>query len=943
MVRYNGPIRVFNPSDGIPTDAAGGGAGGDQTAAALSGMSAQAQAAWQTVDNLSATATTGPVGSGASVTVTGTVPNKTINFTIPRGRDGKDGIGNDAAVQVAMSQQAGTAMRVGVQAGTVGLLVIADSKGAGTGLTNYADRWQNRLAALMRARFPITGGDTMRGLIPANMSDPYNAMSGRPTTTGTTYPVDTAGLGYNTLQLELGSVLTFPAATWPAASTLPIGYHTHYGANGTLQVLIDGVVQTEINCAGAGEGAPMRTSIPIAAGTHTVSMRPKAGTAPVRPMYIEQRSTATGWHLYDAARPGLAARHVIDRPGAPQGGSSFAAAVAGLPSVRLAVVALGANDMTISTPAQYGADIRAVVGMVKAGHPTAGVVVVLPAALTDDSAVVDDVQAYHTAARAALVDVPDLSIVAETQLVDLTGPNAGAWLADSVHPNAFGHDLISRALAGSLIGLDGPSDALTLVEAAAAPAVTAAQSAQTSAASSASSAANAVTLAQQAQAAALEVPDANMRAILDNPATETGALARMWPRYVPGGQPGGQQGPAGANSIGGLKSNAIGDDLSGCLIAGGGTDTGAVGGYANVIGAGIPANIGTTSPNYNMADPTLLRGTNANVSAILGGYDNLASGLASMIASQHGYIAPAATHASIFGGSYHKILAGDYSVILGGTDSTIEAGVGQVLLGRGITLKGAGYNTASGINHVVDGQSNTAIGSSHVVTGSFNTAMGALHNVTTSEGTALGRENTVTGQSGTAVGRLNTVAGFRAFAAGESNVANGTASIALGLRSQALAVNSYAHGRDAIAKVDGQEAFATGYFTTPGDAQASKFTLRTQTTTAASTVIGTNGGSIGQWLMLNGATVFEATVIAFEPATNDTKAWKITGIARQGASGAAVLVAPATVTVINASAGAAAWNTAVVPGTQTITVRAIGEAGKTIRWSAILETVEVAA
>ena len=53
MVRYNGPIRVFNPSDGIPTDAAGGGAGGDQTAAALSGMSAQAQAAWQTVDRVS--------------------------------------------------------------------------------------------------------------------------------------------------------------------------------------------------------------------------------------------------------------------------------------------------------------------------------------------------------------------------------------------------------------------------------------------------------------------------------------------------------------------------------------------------------------------------------------------------------------------------------------------------------------------------------------------------------------------------------------------------------------------------------------------------------------------------------------------------------------------------------------------------------------------------
>lgn len=446
----SGDPTAFHATYGSPTP--------DSVEAAFNAAKGAADGAYDTLANLAATSATVEAGTPASVSVTGPMGAKVLNFQIPRG---PRGLSDDGAVQVAMSQQAGTAMRVGVNAGTVGLLVIGDSKTAGTGLTNYVDRWQNRLAALMRARFPITGGDTMRGLIPANMSDPYNAMSGRPTTTGTTYPVDTAGLGYNTLQLELGSTLTFPAATWPAASTLPIGYHTHSGANGTLQVLIDGVVQTEINCAGTGEGAPLRTSIPIAAGTHTVSMRPKAGTAPVRPMYIEQRSSATGWHLYDASRSGLAARHVVAGPsGAAQGDESFAAAVAGLPSVRLAVVALGANDMTISAPAQYGADLRSVVVMVKAGHPTAGVVVVLPAALTDDSAVVDDVQAYHTAARSALDGVPDLSILAETQLVDLTGPNAGAWLADSVHPNAFGHDLISRALGGSLIGLDAASAAV---------------------------------------------------------------------------------------------------------------------------------------------------------------------------------------------------------------------------------------------------------------------------------------------------------------------------------------------------------------------------------------------------------------------------------------------------------------------------------------------------
>lgn len=60
-------------------------------------------------------------------------------------------------------------------------------------------------------------------------------------------------------------------------------------------------------------------------------------------------------------------------------------------------------------------------------------------------------------------------------------------------------------------------------QAAAAPAVTAAQSAKSSAASSATSAANAVTLAQQAQKAALEVPDNNVSALIRNPATQTTA------------------------------------------------------------------------------------------------------------------------------------------------------------------------------------------------------------------------------------------------------------------------------------------------------------------------------------------------------------------------------------------------------------------------------------
>lgn len=91
MARVNGPISVFNPGDGIPTDASGGGAGGDSTAAAIATAGAQALAAQQTIQNLQGAATTLPAGSAATVTVSGTGTSKVINIGVPRGADGADG------------------------------------------------------------------------------------------------------------------------------------------------------------------------------------------------------------------------------------------------------------------------------------------------------------------------------------------------------------------------------------------------------------------------------------------------------------------------------------------------------------------------------------------------------------------------------------------------------------------------------------------------------------------------------------------------------------------------------------------------------------------------------------------------------------------------------------------------------------------------------------
>lgn len=427
----------------------------DSIEAALQSLGGKADVALEAVEDLTVIAQTLPAGSTATASWSGTAPALTLTLGVP---SGPRGLASDGAVQVALSQQAGTAMRaVHADTNAGGILVIGDSKAFGVGLTQQGQRWPVRLLAAIRDRWPVAGGDTGRGLVPAGMPDPYDALDGRPTTTGTVLAVDTAGLGYNTVQLELGATVTWPAMTWTAAGSLYYGYHTHYGANGDLEVLVDNVVVATVSTAAVGEGEPVRASVPITAGTHTVSMRAKSGTAPVRVMYVEHRTASTGWRLYDATRSGLAARHILDRPGAPQGAASFAAAVADLPDVALAVIALGANDMTISAPAQYGEDVAGVAAMVKTGHPRAGVLVVLPAALTDDSGVSDDVQEYHAAARAALADAPDVTVVSEAALIDTRGPNAAAWLVDTVHPSPFGHAGIAGA-AADVLGAPTPGE-----------------------------------------------------------------------------------------------------------------------------------------------------------------------------------------------------------------------------------------------------------------------------------------------------------------------------------------------------------------------------------------------------------------------------------------------------------------------------------------------------
>jgi len=434
--------------------------------------------------------------------------------------------------------------------------------------------------------------------------------------------------------------------------------------------------------------------------------------------------------------------------------------------------------------------------------------------------------------------------------------------------------------------------------------------------------------------------------------TETALSAAFVPgTQIPGGQPAGALGDAGINIKTGYAGNKIAGDLSGCFVAGG---TGP--GYDNVIGNGVIANIGTTTPNAPANDADLL-GTNASVSAILGGYDNVAAGLASIIAGFHCYTTTTATHGTISGGSYHGIDSGDYNTIGGGTLNKIKAGVNQSINGgRQNELDGAGNSTiVGGILNKTFGQASTSGGSSIVVgdftvplspvAASFVTAFGALHTVTKSEATALGRQHTITAQGASGLGSTNTLSGTYAFASGFTNNVSGTAGGAIGQDLTVSAPHAFATGRYAVSRVEGGVSQASGRFAVNGDAQTTTVVVRRQTVDGtANQVLGTNGSSTTWQMPDDSSGIISIMVVARDAATGDTAAWRIDATCKNDTGVNAAFLGTPTITPIGtASAGAATWAVSMATGTDSVAVRGTGEAGKTINWVARMTFTEVVA
>lgn len=292
---------------------------------------------------------------------------------------------------------------------------------------------------------------------------------------------------------------------------------------------------------------------------------------------------------------------------------------------------------------------------------------------------------------------------------------------------------------------------------------------------------------------------------------------------------------AAVNLIQGYAGNAIAPDIYGAVVVGGGQsgNNNVVGNYSDVDRDNI-----STAPH---PDKTVTNGSRAHYS-VVGGYDNAAGGIASLLLSFHSWTAAlnTCTHPTIVGGSLHKIRNGEY---------------GGIFAGQGSDMSGSFNGIVAGVNNTIDGLTTGA--------GILATNTGAILN---SAGAAL-----LGGQQLQAV--------------------NAKFSVVSGLRARAKHYGARIHG--------------SGWFTVIGDAQYGDYSMRRQglsgtlaldgagalltlednqvvAFTALVSAVAVGGGSAGAWMVSGAATraTGAASTRMLQAATitslgKDVAAWNI--------------------------------------------------------------------
>ena len=243
-----------------------------------------------------------------------------------------------------------------------------------------------------------------------------------------------------------------------------------------------------------------------------------------------------------------------------------------------------------------------------------------------------------------------------------------------------------------------------------------------------------------------------------------------------------------------------------------------------------------------------------------------------------------------------------------------------------------GGSYASGTNSFA-----AAIGNNTSSYGAQNTngiAIGSLAKAHDSQySIAIGRNNISSGGSGcTAIGGMNNEA------LGTSSIITGGAYCSI----TSAAQYARAGGGYSKAAVHGKDVFASGQFSSVGDAQGAKFILRADTTDATATVLTTNNSTAAATNQIVAASdtciTFDGTITAMQNGAQAYASWRIEGLLVND-GGTTTLANSATTVIDNQSSWVMALSADNTNNALAITCT--GEASHNIRWVANIRTTEV--
>ncbi len=388
-----------------------------------------------------------------------------------------------------------------------------------------------------------------------------------------------------------------------------------------------------------------------------------------------------------------------------------------------------------------------------------------------------------------------------------------------------------------------------------------------------------------------------------------------------------QQNNVSPNLIGGYGGNSMDADVVGSNISGGGSKN-----HINYITDNY-STIGGGSENTAGNDDGI--SDNASFATIGGGENNISSEWASTVSGGQ-FNKASNTNAAVGGGSWN-IASGENSTISGGlqnkangNSATIGGGAYNDVNNKCATIGGGYFNSAYGQSATISG------GDSNNASGSYATISGGYKNIANGDQYATiggGNNNKASGIASTVGGGWDNMATGDTAATiggGMSNIAGGEFSTIPG-------------GFNATATHYGEMAYASGSFTTQGDAQTSTYVMRIDRTCTAGTwydlYLNGNDTSSEYLTIAQGRTVaFDALVVG-RSAGGESAGYYIQGVIENDDGRVSFIGAPLVTTL---GEDDSIWNVrAVASDTFNALFIQVQGNGEDIRWVATVRTAEV--